>query len=49
MFIKRVLVRGFKTYRAETLVDELSPHTNLVLGKNGSGQCCSSDAELTLG
>lgn len=44
MHIKRVVVRGFKTYRTETGIDEFTPHCNLVLGKNGSGKSNLLDA-----
>ena len=35
---------GFKTYRTETIIDDFSPHCNLVLGKNGSGKSNFLDA-----
>jgi hypothetical protein len=38
LHIKRVTIRGFKTYRQETVIDALSPHVNIILGKNGSGK-----------
>lgn len=44
MYIKRVTVTGFKTYRTETTLDELTPHCNLILGKNGSGKSNLIDA-----
>lgn len=38
MYIKRVVIKGFKTYRNETVIDNFSPHHNVVLGSNGSGK-----------
>lgn len=44
MHIKRVVLRGFKTYRTETVIDTLTPACNLILGKNGSGKSNLLDA-----
>lgn len=38
MYIKRVVIKGFKTYRNETVIDNFSPHHNIVIGSNGSGK-----------
>lgn len=38
MYIKRVIVRGFKTYKNETIIEDFSPHYNVVIGRNGSGK-----------
>lgn len=38
MYIKRVIIKGFKTYRNETIIDDFSPHHNVVIGANGSGK-----------
>ena len=38
MYIKRVIIRGFKTYKNETIIEDLSPHNNIVVGRNGSGK-----------
>ncbi|CCK73546.1 cohesin subunit SMC3 NDAI_0G05630 [Naumovozyma dairenensis CBS 421] len=38
MYIKRVVIKGFKTYRNETIIDNFSPHHNIVIGSNGSGK-----------
>jgi structural maintenance of chromosome 3 (chondroitin sulfate proteoglycan 6) len=43
MYIKSVTVKGFKTYKEETTID-LSPQSNLILGKNGSGKSNLLDA-----
>lgn len=44
MILKRVVLRGFKTYRDETVIEDFSPGCNLVLGKNGSGKSNLIDA-----
>ena len=44
MHIKRVVIRGYKTYRNETIIDDFSPQCNLILGKNGSGKSNLLDA-----
>lgn len=38
MYIKRVVIRGFKTYKNETVIEDISPHHNVVVGRNGSGK-----------
>mmetsp|Transcript_29228 Transcript_29228/g.51119 ORF Transcript_29228/g.51119 Transcript_29228/m.51119 type:complete len:1213 (-) Transcript_29228:46-3684(-) len=39
MHIKQVIIRGFKTYKEQTALDEdFSPGTNVVVGFNGSGK-----------
>lgn len=38
MYIKRIIIKGFKTYRNETIIDDLSPHQNIIIGSNGSGK-----------
>ncbi|QHS74177.1 cohesin subunit SMC3 [Saccharomyces paradoxus] len=38
MYIKRVVIKGFKTYRNETIIDNFSPHQNVIIGSNGSGK-----------
>lgn len=38
MYIKRVIIRGFKTYKNETVIEDFSPHHNVVVGTNGSGK-----------
>ncbi|CCF55599.1 hypothetical protein KAFR_0A01610 [Kazachstania africana CBS 2517] len=38
MYIKRVIIKGFKTYRNETIIDNFSPHHNIIIGSNGSGK-----------
>ena len=38
MHIKKIKIQGFKTYKNETIVNQLSPHCNAVVGRNGSGK-----------
>lgn len=38
MHIKRITIQGFKTYKNTTVIDLLSPHHNVVVGRNGSGK-----------
>lgn len=38
MHIKKIIIQGFKTFKATTVVDDLSPEFNVVVGRNGSGK-----------
>lgn len=38
MYIKQLTVKGFKSYRDETIFGPFSPHHNVIVGKNGSGK-----------
>ncbi|PWN42705.1 putative SMC3 [Ceraceosorus guamensis] len=38
MHIKTLTIQGFKSYRDQTAIDELSPGSNVVVGRNGSGK-----------
>lgn len=38
MYIKQISIQGFKSYKNETVIDLLSPHHNVVVGRNGSGK-----------
>ncbi|KAJ2160979.1 Structural maintenance of chromosomes protein 3 [Coemansia sp. RSA 552] len=38
MHIKRISIQGFKSYKDETTTEPLSPHHNVVVGRNGSGK-----------
>ncbi|KAI3403976.2 SMC3 [Candida oxycetoniae] len=38
MHIKKIVIQGFKTYKNLTTIDLLSPHCNVVVGRNGSGK-----------
>lgn len=38
VFIKSVIISGFKTYKNRTVIENFSPHHNVVIGSNGSGK-----------
>ncbi|KAK6200380.1 RecF/RecN/SMC [Scheffersomyces amazonensis] len=38
MYIKKIIIQGFKTYKNHTIIDLVSPHHNVVVGRNGSGK-----------
>lgn len=38
MFIKNVIISGFRSYREQSFPDGLSPKANVIVGKNGSGK-----------
>lgn len=38
MHIKKIIIQGFKTYKNTTVIDFISPHHNVVVGRNGSGK-----------
>ncbi|KAH3675796.1 hypothetical protein WICPIJ_009249 [Wickerhamomyces pijperi] len=38
MHIKRIVIQGFKTYKNTTVIDDISPGHNVVVGRNGSGK-----------
>lgn len=38
MFIKQVIIQGFKSYREQTVVEPFDPKHNVVVGRNGSGK-----------
>lgn len=38
MHIKKIVIQGFKTYKNTTVIDDLSPNFNVILGRNGSGK-----------
>lgn len=44
MFIKSIILEGFKTYKEETVLDNFASGHNIVLGKNGSGKSNLFDA-----
>jgi predicted ATPase len=56
MFIKQVIIEGFKSYKDQLVIDPFSEKINVVVGANGSGKvrargsstpwlvCPSSDA-----
>ncbi|CAF1287084.1 unnamed protein product [Rotaria sordida] len=38
MYIKQVIIQGFRSYRDETIFDALSPRYNIIIGRNGCGK-----------
>ncbi|KAI1842293.1 hypothetical protein JX266_011461 [Neoarthrinium moseri] len=38
MYIKQIIIQGFKSYKDQTVIDPFSPGTNVVVGRNGSGK-----------
>uniref|UniRef100_A0A4W5PPS5 Structural maintenance of chromosomes protein 3 n=1 Tax=Hucho hucho TaxID=62062 RepID=A0A4W5PPS5_9TELE len=38
MYIKQVIIQGFRSYRDQTVVDPFSPKSNVIVGRNGSGK-----------
>lgn len=38
MHIQKIIIQGFKTYKNTTVIDVVSPHHNVVVGRNGSGK-----------
>lgn len=46
MHIKQIIIEGFKTYKARTVVDGLSSGANAIVGLNGSGKSNIFDGML---
>lgn len=44
MFIKQVIVNGFRSYKDETFVDPFDKQHNIVIGRNGTGKSNFFDA-----
>ncbi|ELP89408.1 structural maintenance of chromosome protein, putative [Entamoeba invadens IP1] len=44
VFIKKILLKGFKSYQEQLDFDDFDPHYNIVVGKNGSGKSNFYDA-----
>ncbi|XP_052894625.1 uncharacterized protein LOC128301974 isoform X3 [Anopheles moucheti] len=38
MYLKEIIISGFKSYVHETVVEKLDPRHNVVVGRNGSGK-----------
>ncbi|KAF9921918.1 Structural maintenance of chromosomes protein 3 [Linnemannia zychae] len=38
MFIKQIIIQGFKSYKNQTVIDPFSPRHNVIVGRNGSGK-----------
>ncbi|KAH8889387.1 RecF/RecN/SMC protein [Thozetella sp. PMI_491] len=38
MYIKQIIIQGFKSYKEQTIIEPFSPGTNVIVGRNGSGK-----------
>ncbi|XP_028403208.1 structural maintenance of chromosomes protein 3-like [Dendronephthya gigantea] len=38
MYIKQVIIQGFRSYRDQVIIDPFSPKHNVIVGRNGSGK-----------
>lgn len=38
MFIKQIIIQGFKSYKDQMVIEPFSPGTNVIVGRNGSGK-----------
>ncbi|KAI8061999.1 RecF/RecN/SMC [Thamnidium elegans] len=38
MYIKQIIIQGFKSYKDQTTIDPFSPKHNVIVGRNGSGK-----------
>ncbi|CAA15722.1 mitotic/meiotic cohesin complex ATPase subunit Psm3/Smc3 [Schizosaccharomyces pombe] len=38
MYITKIVIQGFKSYKDYTVIEPLSPHHNVIVGRNGSGK-----------
>eukprot|EP00887_Chlorella_sp_A99_P005387 scaffold1.g5387.t1 len=38
MYVKQIIIEGFKSYKDQTIADPFSPKINVVVGANGSGK-----------
>uniref|UniRef100_A0A6A7FP57 Structural maintenance of chromosomes protein 3 n=1 Tax=Hirondellea gigas TaxID=1518452 RepID=A0A6A7FP57_9CRUS len=38
MYIKQIIIQGFKSYREQTVIEPFDPRHNVVVGRNGSGK-----------
>jgi structural maintenance of chromosome 3 (chondroitin sulfate proteoglycan 6) len=38
MYIKQIIIQGFKSYRDQTVIEPFSPKHNVIVGRNGSGK-----------
>ena len=38
MYIKQIIIQGFKSYRDQTILEPFSPKHNVIVGRNGSGK-----------
>ncbi|MCJ1476619.1 Structural maintenance of chromosomes protein 3 [Lambiella insularis] len=38
MYIKQIIIQGFKSYKEQTIIEPFSPKHNVIVGRNGSGK-----------
>lgn len=38
MYIKQIIIQGFKSYKDQTVMEPFSPKVNVIVGRNGSGK-----------
>ncbi|KAI9846420.1 MAG: Structural maintenance of chromosomes protein 3 [Sclerophora amabilis] len=38
MYIKQIIIQGFKSYKEQTVIEPFSPQHNVIVGRNGSGK-----------
>ncbi|KAL8696878.1 MAG: hypothetical protein Q9224_002569 [Gallowayella concinna] len=38
MYIKQIIIQGFKSYKDQTVIEPFSPKHNVIVGRNGSGK-----------
>ncbi|KAJ9068068.1 Structural maintenance of chromosomes protein 3 [Entomophthora muscae] len=38
MYIKQIIIQGFKSYKDQTVIEPFSPNHNVIIGRNGSGK-----------
>ncbi|OAD80455.1 hypothetical protein PHYBLDRAFT_184304 [Phycomyces blakesleeanus NRRL 1555(-)] len=38
MYIKQIIIQGFKSYKDQTTIDPFSPKHNVIVGRNGTGK-----------
>lgn len=38
MYIKNIIIQGFKTFKNQVVINDLSPNENIIIGSNGSGK-----------
>ena len=44
MYIEKIIINGFKSYRDHTVIDGFDPYFNAITGRNGSGKSNIFDA-----
>lgn len=38
MYIKQIIIQGFKSYKDQVVIEPFSPKTNIIVGRNGAGK-----------